>query len=268
MIAKRVKKERLLRMLEDELQVRNYAVKTVKNYCMCVRDFLSFVDSGWDDMMVVKKYLLLKQKQDYSPQSINLYLNAVKFFYRYVLKVKFELDIKFVKRTKRIPMILSRKEIKKIISVILNQKHRLLISLAYGAGLRVSEVVKMRVQDLDFDRGLVLVRSGKGAKDRRTVFPVKLRDEFEEYLEGWDRDDFVFFSNRGGRLCERSAQKVFQNAVLKSGIRKRVSAAQFCNALVGKWGGYSLCTNFARSQRFENNTDLYSSYEIRFEQDF
>ena len=88
--------------------------------------------------------MLNKQDKNYSPQTINLYLNAIKFFYCEVLKIPKKINLKFAKRSKKLPIVLSREEIKNIIDVIRNPKHKLIISLAYGAGLRISEVVNLK----------------------------------------------------------------------------------------------------------------------------
>ncbi len=221
MIADFFQIERQIRMLEDELKVRNYSAKTVKSYTRCLREY--FLEEEGVDVFSVKKFLLRKQAKGLAPQSINLYLNAIKFFYSQILNKRGKINIKFAKRTKKIPSILSHEEVVQVIGVIKNQKHRLLVSLAYGGGLRVSEVVNLKVCDIDFDRLVVFIRNGKGGRDRMTVFPERLKGELGEFLEGAKGDDYVFNSNRGGKLTVRSAQKIFKNALGRAGVRKNAS---------------------------------------------
>ena len=117
-------------------------------------------------------------------------------------------------------MVLSRVEIEKVFSATLNTKHRLLLALAYGAGLRVSEIVDLRVGDIDFDELVIHLKQAKGNKDRITVFPEKLVTDIRNLVAGKNTDDFVFASERGGKLTVRTAQKIFENSLKKNAIRK------------------------------------------------
>ncbi len=141
----------LFKETEKLLKLRNYSPKTIKSYLFYIKDFLIFAKqnkiSGKNE--AVKCFLLNRQDRGNSSQTINLALNAIKFFYREVMKSQDKIDLKFAKRNKRLPVVLSRTEIEQIISNIRNNKHRLIISLAYGAGLRVSEAVNMRVKNIN-----------------------------------------------------------------------------------------------------------------------
>jgi len=117
-------------------------------------------------------------------------------------------------------VILSREEINKMIDLTRNFKHRLLLALAYAAGLRVSEIVCLRAQDIDL-KGLTLtVRQGKGKKDRLTVISAALLPELQQIMAGKGGDNYVFESERGGRLTEATAQKVFYQALRRASINK------------------------------------------------
>ncbi len=134
--------------------MRNYSQKTIKSYLGCLRDYLQNLQTFSNcferiNVDSIRKFLLKKQERGASPQTVNLYLNAIKFFYRDVIKVLQKIDLKFAKRNQRLPIVLSRQEISQIISAVQNAKHRLMLALAYGAGLRVSEVINLRVRDVD-----------------------------------------------------------------------------------------------------------------------
>ena len=132
----------------------------------------------------------------------------------------FNLDLHFAKQPQSLPVVLSREEINKIIDSIRNVKHRTLITLAYGAGLRVSEVINLRVGDIDLPNLQVLVKHGKGDKDRITVFPEKLGNEIMQLSAGKPADDYLFESSRGGKLNKRTVQLVFEKAVKIAEIAK------------------------------------------------
>jgi len=110
---------------------RNSARGSEATECLCA-DFRKFNLEKIDEEKI-KQFLLNKQGKNYSSQTVNLYLNAIKFFYREVLKIPQKINLKFAKRRKKLPIVLSREEIKNIIDTIKNPKHKLIISLAYGA---------------------------------------------------------------------------------------------------------------------------------------
>lgn len=170
----------------------------------------------------IHDFLLQKSEQDASPQTINLYINALKFFYIHVLKMQFP-DIHFAKRTKSLPVVLSRAEIERIIAATRNTKHKLIIALAYGAGLRVSEAINLKVRDIDFERMLIHLKHAKGNKDRLTVLPEKLKSLLKNFINGKTGDEFVFGSERGGKLRARTVQKIFENSLRKACIIKRAT---------------------------------------------
>ncbi|MFH1255206.1 MAG: tyrosine-type recombinase/integrase [bacterium] len=212
----------LFQKTEELLRLRNYSSKTIKSYLFYIKDFLLFAKQNkiLNKDEAVKCFLLNRQDNGNAPQTINLALNAIKFFYREVIKSPEKIDLKFAKRNKRLPIVLSRAEIKKIIFNTGNNKHRLMISLGYGAGLRVSEVLNIKVKDLNIAELTIHIKEAKGKKDRITVFPEKMIADIQNLIAGKEGNDFVFESNRGGKLTTTTAQKVFENALKKSSIQK------------------------------------------------
>jgi len=137
--------QKYLDLTKRELLLRNYSRKTIKSYLFCLNDYFNFLKSLNNAKIFtseekVRKFLLQHQERGDAGQTINLYLNAIKFFYREILKSVEKIDLKFSKTSKKLPEVLSRLEIKKILASIENKKHKLLIALSYGAGLRVSAV--------------------------------------------------------------------------------------------------------------------------------
>ena len=212
----------ILDKTENLLKLRNYSRKTIKSYLFYITEYLIFAErkSIKDKNKAIESFLLEKQKKRNSAQTINLALNAVKFLYREVLKVPDKIDFKCAKRNKKLPIVLSKKEIEKIISQIGNPKHKLMISLGYAAGLRVSEVTDLRIKDIDIDGLTIHIKNAKGKKDRISVFPEKLIGGTKELIYGKEPNSFVFESNRGGKLTTTSFQKIFQKALKKAKINK------------------------------------------------
>ena len=223
-----VKIQHYIDLMDEEMRLRDYSPKTRKSYRACVMDYFDSCRCGLnctcDPCMCntggIKKHLLRKQNNGAAAQTVNLHLNAIKFFYREIVKNQNEIDIKFAKCSSKVPTVLSRNEIKKIIDSISNVKHRLMIALAYGAGLRVGELISLKVCDLDIPKLTLRVKKSRGVKDRVTVFSKKLQDDLRSAIAGKNPDEYVFVSNRGGQLTERSVQKVFKNALNNSGIKK------------------------------------------------
>jgi len=208
--------------LEAELRIRNYSPKTLASYRHCLQAFLAF--RAWHehgtDEDVVRAFLLSLERNRASAQTRNIYLSAVKFYFRNVVKTGSRLDIRTAKRGQHLPVVLSRREIETILDVTTNRKHRLMLALAYGAGLRVSEVVALRVHDLDFNELTIHVRQAKGQKDRISVVPGKIVGDLKDFMAGKNSGDAVFPSEQGGRLTTRTAQKIFDQAREKAGITK------------------------------------------------
>jgi site-specific recombinase XerD len=211
-----------LEKTKQELRLRNYSFKTIKAYLSCLREYFDFKKFNLEkiDEEKIKQFLLNKQSKNYSSQTVNLYLNAIKFFYREILKIPQKINLKFAKRSKKLPIVLSREEIKNIIESIKNQKHKLIISLAYGAGLRISEVVNLKVKDVNLEELTIHLKDAKGKKDRITIFPEKIKIDLLSLITDKNLNDYVFESERGGKLTERTAQKIFENAIRKVSIKK------------------------------------------------
>ena len=210
---------------ERELKIRNYSPKTVKSYLYGLQEYFSFKKKKFEILNQdnIRDFLLHCEQKGISAQSRNLFLNAIKFYYQNVIKNNQKVKIRSAKKAKRLPVVLSRNEIGKIIESVQNKKHRLLLSLSYGAGLRVSEAISLRVRDIDLDEMTIHIKQAKGQKDRMSVLPEKLIDELQSLTAGKTNNDFVFASERGGKLTARTAQKNFENALKKAGITKKAT---------------------------------------------
>jgi site-specific recombinase XerD len=160
----------LLRLLETELRARKYSPRAVKTYLHFVRAFFQFSAALPEEQKktALKAYIARLEREGYAASSMNLAISAVTFFYAHVSgQGPHSLNgIKRPKKDHRLPAVLDKGEVRKIIGAAANIKHRLLLTLLYSAGLRVSEAVTLKMADFDFTRKLIVVRQGKGRKDR------------------------------------------------------------------------------------------------------
>lgn len=211
-----------LELAEAELRLRNYSPRTIKSYLHFLREYFAFRGNQQveDDELTVKRFLLSLENKGASAETRNLGLSAMKFFFRNVVRAETPIKIRTAKRNHSLPVILSREEIRRILEVTNNTKHRLMLALAYGAGLRVSEVVAVRVGDIDFDGLTIHIKQAKGQKDRISILPQKIIHELRDFIAGKSGHDFAFPSEWGGQLTTRTAQKIFEHALARASINK------------------------------------------------
>ncbi len=240
----------ILNKTEQILRLRNYSPKTHKAYLLYIKEYIIFAKRKKikNKQKAIETFLLAKLNKKQSPQTINLALNSIKFFYSEVLKNPQKINLKFAKRSKKLPTVLSHTEIKKIIGACDNPKYRLMISLGYACGLRVSEVITLKVADLDIDELVVHIKNAKGRKDRISILPNKLQNDLRNIIAGKNANDFVFDSNRNGKLTTTSLQKMFRKSLAKTDIKK---PATF----------HSLRHSFA-THLLENGTDVRYVQEL------
>jgi len=211
--------------LEQEMKLRKFSPKTIKSYLHYITDLLKYSNKNpktvtSDD---IRNYLEHLADKNSSASTLNGAYSAFKLYFEKILCRRFFVNIPRAKCPKKLPETLTKEEVKKILGTIQNVKHKLLLGLMYSSGLRVSEVVICKVKDLDFESRLLRVRQAKGAKDRMTILSEKVCIVLQRYVKNKNSNDYVFESDRGGRLTERAAQKVFTEALQKSGIKKPAS---------------------------------------------
>jgi integrase/recombinase XerD len=209
--------------LKRELKIRNYSPRTIKSYIYALEQYFSFKKkdfSEFDDNNV-KEFLLFSENRGLSAQSRNLLLNAIKYYYRNIVGNYELVGIRSAKKISRLPVILSKEEIGILLSGVKNIKHKLLLSITYGAGLRVSEVISLKVQDIDLNCLTIHVKQAKGRRDRISILPESLVKSLIVFINAKKAGGYLFESQRGGKLSARTAQKIFENALEKSRIKKK-----------------------------------------------
>ncbi len=215
----------LIGIMEQEMRLRNYSRRTIEAYTHAARELFQFYKKPLRELRDddIKKFLGSKLDHGCSSQTIALYANAINFVFREIYKQADFNPIRHPKKTHKLPEILSREDIKALLQATNNIRHRTLLALAYGAGLRVSETVNVRVCDVDLGTKMIHVRQGKGKKDRVSVLSDKIINDLKICGGGRIGSAYLFESERGGKLTTATAQKVFYQCLRKAGINKPAS---------------------------------------------
>lgn len=205
---------------------RRLSPRTIQTYQKCVDIFLRKTNKTLDqiskkDIRLFLEYLSEKNK---AGSTMNVYHMALRFLFENVLEKRMWIDIKYSKTPKRLPEFLTKEETKKLIDSIVNFKHQLMICLMYSAGLRVSELLNLKVKDLVLENGYGYVRNGKGGKDRIIIVSKNLIPAVRKLIknEKLVEENYLFQSNRDGKYSARTIQQIIKKAIKISGIKKNI----------------------------------------------
>jgi site-specific recombinase XerD len=216
-----------LEKLETERRARKYSPRTMRSYIHYNREFCRVIRKvpGTVTEDDIKKYLAYLDKElDLSTSAMNLAISALKFFYAGILKKPITGNLYRPRQDKRLPCVLSKAEINLILDTEKNPKHRLLLMLAYSSGLRVSEVVALRKENIDFSRKTILVCAGKGRKDRYTLLSDRAAQFTRDYCNLYSIESWLFpGQDHLDHLSIRSAQATFEKALRNASIDKPTS---------------------------------------------
>jgi integrase/recombinase XerD len=212
-----------LQRLDNELKLRGFSPRTAKMYSFYNEKFLQFSKKQPEQMTEddIKSYIVSRLSEGTSPKSVILMKSALKFYYDEILG-KGIVNIKTPKAARKLPTILTRDEVKLLIDSVKRKKHKLIIMTLYSSGLRVSELVNLKIKDLELEQKMGWVRSGKGAKDRMFIISEKLVEKLKGYIENRGREEHLF-KGHNGPMTPRSLQKAISLAAKRAGIGKEVT---------------------------------------------
>jgi site-specific recombinase XerD len=171
----------------------------------------------------VRLFLESLSEKGLTGNTMNVYHMAIRFLFEDVLDKRIWIDIKYSKVPEKLPVVLSKEEVKKLFSVIKNSKHKLMTQLMYSAGLRVSELINLKINDIDLDKNYGWVHGGKGGKDRLFIVAESLKSELKKFINLKKRDEWLFTSQRERKYNIRSLQQIVKRARKEAGFEKRVS---------------------------------------------
>ena len=213
-------------MLED-LQIRHYSPTTIRIYLHAIAEFAQHFGKPPDQLgpEQIRRYqlFLIKEKKVSRPTCIQV-VCALRFFYTHTLSRKIDIErIPFPRRERKLPLILSREEVKALLEAPRNLRQRTLLAVLYGAGLRVSEVTQLKASDIDSARSVLWVRHGKGRKDRQTLLPAKLLELLRCYWRTQRPTGWLFPGADPTRpISPKAVFLACRKAAQKAGISKPV----------------------------------------------
>ena len=207
------------------MQVRGFSVRTHESYLYAVTGLARYYRRAPDQLGIddIRRYFeYLATERSLSGATCRLFLNGIRFLYLQVLGwSSFDVDIPIPKKAQRIPELLTRAEVGRILAACANPKHRMMLTLCYGCGLRLGELVALKVRDIDGERRLVRVEQGKGAKDRLIPLSDTLLQQLRTYWRRFRPREWLFPGHTlQVPLSETSIQKAFTQAKAQAGIKK------------------------------------------------
>jgi len=218
----------LKQRMREDMQLRGFSLRTQETYLMRVTHFARYFNKLPDKLgqKEVKEYLLYLVKDKHASYGVlNMTYCALKFIFAVTLGRPWEVEkIPRAKRPVKMPVILDKEEVRKLLSVTKNLKHKAMLMMAYSSGLRISEVAHLKVGDIDTARMTVLVRQGKGKKDRYTILSRAALETLILYLRKYKPTSWLFPGAISGRpITTSTIGFVMRHAKKKAGITKRVS---------------------------------------------
>nr|WP_221408158.1 site-specific tyrosine recombinase/integron integrase [Fulvivirga imtechensis] len=211
----------------QKLEVRKYALNTARTYIAMFEKFINYynerdlIDIGEDE---IRKYLqhLIREKR--SDSYLNQTINSIKFYYEVVLQMPSRFyDIERPMKREKLPEVISKEDVKAMIASVYNIKHRCILALLYSAGLRRSELINLKITDIDSKRQLISVRNGKGGKDRFTLLSASILSDLRNYYKMYKPKEFLFEGATGGTYSSTSIVRIVDRAAKKAGIRRKVT---------------------------------------------
>ena len=203
---------KLIGKLIEEIKLRKYSFQTGKTYMNVVKDFLKSGKTTRD--------FLLSHSNNSNSTMRGAYF-ALKFFHENVLNENFNERIPLAKRSLKLPIVLSKEEICRMIETTKNLKHKLALMFLYYAGLRLSETINLKWNDIDFERALIHIKAAKGGKDRIVFLHEKIKCMLMAIKT--DKDGVLLISERGNKYNKRTIQMIVKNAAIKAKIKKKIS---------------------------------------------
>ncbi|MEJ2053960.1 MAG: tyrosine-type recombinase/integrase [Calditrichaceae bacterium] len=220
--------DKILEQYRNRLIQERYSSNTIKTYCNYFKDFcLSFQNDDLRNITPdrVNDYLLELIKTKFiSPSQQNQRINAIKFYYEKIPgNEKLYYSIHRPRKESKLPQVLSKNQVKSILKSCDNIKHKCILSLIYSAGLRRSELIQLKISDIDSERMVLNIRGSKGKKDRNSLLSKNMLYLLREYYKVYKPKDYLFEGVKGKSYSPTSVAAILKKATIKAEIRKNVT---------------------------------------------
>ena len=216
----------LLKKFRQEIMIAGYSKRTISMYEMYVKAFLQQLKKPAEQAErenIIEFMAGMKEKNN-SNATLSLALSALKFFYHTFLHLKIIEDIKVPKKAKKLPVVLTREELRELFKATKAGRNRLIMEFLYSTGCRVSEATNIKSDDLEFDEGIARVKGGKGNKDRIIVLSKEWMSEAKKYLKRKKvKSEFLFSKKNGKPISADTIQRMIKKAAKKAGITKEIT---------------------------------------------
>ena len=216
-----------LQEIQQRLIIRRYSPSTVSTYLACLKNFFIYFklqntdDLSKEELLIYLEHLV---KKGYSKSAQNQHINAIKFYYeKFLEREKQYYYIDRPIKDKKLPIVLSKEEVQLLFNQIQNLKHRTILVLIYSCGLRISELINLRIKDIDTKRMLIQIRNSKGNKDRQVQLTNQILSLIKKYYNNYLPKNFLINGSSGGKYSTASIQKIIKRMALKAGIRKNIT---------------------------------------------
>lgn len=231
------------------LEIKRYSKSTMDSYLNALNQFAVTLNYSSEDLPklsekdIILSIIKVVKDKKYGISAQKQLIGALKLFYQEMFKRKIDFSIIYpTRKTESLPQILSKQEVKQILTSYANLKHKAIIGTIYGLGLRISELIDLKISDIDSQRMLVHIKNSKGNKDRVVMLPQNLLIVLRKYFREYKPSTFLFEGQKKQQYSETSIRKILKNAVHKNNIRKQITV-------------HSLRHSFA-THLLENGTDI------------
>jgi integrase/recombinase XerD len=243
---------KLRQRMVEELQRRNYSAATIRGYVLAIKQFADYFGKppdrlGATHIQRFQWYLL--QERKLAPVTVEIRMSALRFFFKKMLKrrdIHFD-DLPFPKTPRKLPTVLSREEVGRMIDETTNLMHRTILMVLYGTGVRRTELSLLKVTDIDSKRMVIHIRQGKGSCDRDVPLSPKLLEALREYWR-WKKPKIYLFPSTPGK---RGVEEPMSDKVVWWAVREAARRA----GITRKIGPHTFRHSFA-TELLEGGTDL------------
>jgi len=220
-----MKTQQALDRYYQSLIIADYSKQTISSYMSALKLFFEFITKNKLSQISndhIQNYLqFCREEKQYSNSALRQSIAAIRYFYLHILKEPEPdaLNVK-IRKSQKLPLVLSKEEIIKLLKVTTNIKHKSILMMIYSAGLRLGELLNLKLSDIDSDRMKIHIRQGKGKKDRYVFLSQKLLELLKIYFIEYKPTDYLFEGQKKNKYSPKSVQSVMKQALKKAAIRK------------------------------------------------